>query len=58
MPANEDDDSYSAAHDDGDIGTGVGDDEGVEAEDIPTDDGDEPSDKADDGVEVEPVKTP
>jgi len=58
LPANADDDSYSAAHDAGDIGIGVGDDEGVEAEDLPADDEIEPSDKAGDSAEVEPVKTP
>jgi sec-independent protein translocase protein TatB len=58
LPANEDDDFYSASHDAGDVGTGIGDNEGVEAEDIPADDKDESSDKTGDSSGVETVKTP
>ena len=54
LPANEDDDSYSPAHDAEGIGTGVGDDEGVEAEKIPADDENQSANKADD----ETVRTP
>jgi len=54
LPANEDDDSFSPAHDAEDIGTGVGDDEGVEAEKIPGDDENQSTNKTDD----ETVRTP
>ncbi len=58
LPANEDDDSFSAAHDAEDIGTGVGDDEGVEAEEIPADDKDESTGEPGDSTADETVKTP
>ena len=58
LPANEDDDSYSAAHTAEDIGTGVGDDEGVEAEEIKVDDKDASSGETGDSTANETVKTP
>ena len=58
LPANEADDEYSPAHDADDTGTGVGDDEGVEAENIQPDDKDQSSTSADDGVTDMPAKSP
>ena len=58
LPSNEADDEYSPAHDADDIGSGVGDDEGAEAEDIQPDDKDQSSTGADDSVADMPAKSP
>jgi len=58
IPANEDDDLFSAAHEADDIGTGVGDNDGIETEDMPADDQDEAPDKGKHSAEDDAVRTP
>ena len=58
LPTNDADDEYSPAHDADDIGTGVSDDEGGEAENIQPDDKDQSSTRAEDGDTDMPAKSP